>query len=121
VRFVQYILKKVYRMSTRAITLTDLKQSLGEIVNQAAYGDERILLMSRGKARAALISIEDLRKLEMLEQLDQQRQTQTAQFALLDELRQLRQSMANTGVTTDSVEVLREIREERVNDLTGLC
>jgi prevent-host-death family protein len=107
-------------MSTRRVSLSDLKQNLGEVINQAAYGAERILLMSRGKARAALISVEDLRKLETLEQIEQQQKIQTEQFALLEDLRQLRQSMATAGVITDSVEVLREIREERVNDLTDL-
>ncbi|MFQ5434472.1 MAG: type II toxin-antitoxin system Phd/YefM family antitoxin [Anaerolineae bacterium] len=48
------------------MSLTDLKRNLGEIVNRAAYGKERIILLSRGKPRAALISIEDLKQLEML-------------------------------------------------------
>ncbi len=104
-------------MVQSTISLTDLKRNLGEIVNRAAYGKERIILLSRGKPRAALISIEDLEQLEMLAQTAQADRNIQEQMDLLAEMDTLRDSM---NEMTDSVEVLREVREERLNDLMGL-
>lgn len=104
-------------MSETAISLTELKQNLGEVVNRAAYGNERIILLSRGKPRAALISIQDLEKLEQLAQEAQTTRNIQEQMELLAEMDALRAQM---DTVTDSVEVLREVREERLNDLMGL-
>jgi prevent-host-death family protein len=50
------------------ISISDLKSALSEFLNRAAYGRERIIVTSRGKPKAVLISIEDLRRLEQLEE-----------------------------------------------------
>jgi len=52
-------------MST--VSISELKSALSEFLNRAAYGRERIIVASRGKPKAAVISIEDLRRLEELE------------------------------------------------------
>ncbi|HUS70931.1 MAG TPA: type II toxin-antitoxin system Phd/YefM family antitoxin [Anaerolineae bacterium] len=52
-------------MSTTSIS--ELKSALSEFLNPAAYGRERIIVASRGKPKAAVISIEDLHRLEELE------------------------------------------------------
>ena len=48
-------------------SISELKRALSEFLNRAAYGRERIIVASRGKPKAAVISIEDLRRLEELE------------------------------------------------------
>jgi prevent-host-death family protein len=48
-------------------SITELKSALSEFLNRAAYGHERIIVASRGRPKAAVISIEDLRRLEELE------------------------------------------------------
>lgn len=48
-------------------SISELKNALSEYLNRAAYGRERIVVASRGKPKAAVISIEDLRRLEELE------------------------------------------------------
>ena len=50
-----------------AITVTEAKAKLSELVNRAAYGHERILVGARGRPKAALISLADLERLEDLE------------------------------------------------------
>lgn len=107
-------------MGTQTITLTELKQNLGEIVNRAAYGKERIVLSARGKAKAALISLDDLRRLEALEQAQSQKAYVQRQQALLTEARVLRELMVEAGEHTDSTKALDEIREERSDELAGL-
>ena len=48
-------------------SISELKSALSEFLNRAAYGRERIIVASRGKPKAAVISIEDLHRLEDLE------------------------------------------------------
>ncbi len=49
------------------VSVSRLKESLSEYLNRAAYGQERIVVASRGKPKAAVISIEDLERLEEME------------------------------------------------------
>ena len=107
-------------MATQSVTLTELKRNLSDIINRAAYGNARIELVSRGKAKAALISLEDLRRLEALEQAQNRQLYVQQQQAALNEARVLRERMAADGIETDSVQVLSEIREERSDELLGL-
>ena len=104
-------------MNSQSVTLTDLKQNLGDIINQAAYGQSRIVLTARGKPRAALISIEDLRQLQTLEQALPVSLNIQEQLALLAKMDELRVQMSGA---TDSTETLRQIREERLDDILGL-
>ena len=49
------------------VSVTEAKKSFSEFLNRAAYGNERIVVTSHDKPKAAVISIEDLRRLEWLE------------------------------------------------------
>ena len=49
------------------ISVSEMKDTLSEILNRAAYGRERIIIASRGRPKAAVISLEDLELLEELE------------------------------------------------------
>lgn len=51
----------------RCLSASDARENLAELVNQVAYGSQRVVIARRGRAIAALIPIEDLRKLELLE------------------------------------------------------
>lgn len=106
-------------MTTQTVTLSDLKRNLGEIVNLASYGGQRIVLLSRGKARAALIGMEDLRRLEATEQ-DHRNAFVAEQRSLLVEARLLREQMQAANQQTTSEDVLQEVREERVHELLGV-
>jgi len=50
------------------VSVTEAKKSFSEFLNRAAYGQERIVVTSHRKPKAAVISIEDLRRLEELEE-----------------------------------------------------
>ncbi len=50
-----------------AVGVTEARDQLGELVNRAAYGDERIILTRHGRAVAALVPISMLRELEEAE------------------------------------------------------
>lgn len=49
------------------VTVVNLRNRLGDVLGRVAYAHERIVVISRGKPRAAIISIEDLQRLEDLE------------------------------------------------------
>jgi prevent-host-death family protein len=44
-----------------------VKAHLSEFIGRVAYGRERLLILRRGKPVAALVSVEDLRRLEALD------------------------------------------------------
>ena len=73
------------------VGVKEAKTALSEYLNRAAYGQERIVITSRGKPKAALVSIEDLRHLEALELQAESRLLarairETAHFHSLEEL-----------------------------------
>ena len=49
------------------VSISEMKNALSEILNRVAYGKERIIVASRGKPKAAVISVTDLERLEDLE------------------------------------------------------
>jgi prevent-host-death family protein len=110
-------------MSEIQVSMTDLRQNLGDLVNRAAYGGERVILVSRGQPRAAIIGIEELRRLE---QFSTEQAAQRDQFAraleTTDRVRErIRRWQEERGIQPgDSVEDLRQLREERDDQLAGL-
>lgn len=51
-------------MTNRRVSIGTVKRDISELVNRVAFGGERILLTSRGKPKAAIVSIEDYEQLE---------------------------------------------------------
>jgi prevent-host-death family protein len=46
------------------VAIGQVKRDLSELINRVSYGGERIVLTSRGKPKAALVSFEDYQRLE---------------------------------------------------------
>ena len=53
--------------TANAIPISNARQDLAELCNRVAYGGERLVIARRGKARAALVSMADLKLLRALE------------------------------------------------------
>ena len=53
--------------TSNRISVSEMKDTLSEVLNRAAYGKERIVIASRGRPKATVISIDDLEPLEELE------------------------------------------------------
>lgn len=101
-------------MSEIQVSITALRRNLSDWGNRAAYGGERIVLVSRGEPRAAIIGIADLWQLEQLSsgqtiQYDQF----TRALATADCLRERIQRWQEAhGIEPgDAVEDLRQLRE----------
>ncbi len=46
------------------VSIGEVKRDISELVNRVAYGGERIVLTSRGKPKAVLVSVEDCERLQ---------------------------------------------------------
>lgn len=49
------------------VSVADLRATLSDTINRAAYGHERVGITRRGKVAAVLVSVEDALRLEQLE------------------------------------------------------
>jgi prevent-host-death family protein len=56
--------------TTAQVSVADLRTTLSDTINRAAYGHERVGITRRGRIAAVLISVEDLERLEELEDAD---------------------------------------------------
>jgi prevent-host-death family protein len=52
------------------LNTAEIKARLSELVNRVAFRQERLIILKRGKPVAAMVSVEDLRRLEALEASD---------------------------------------------------
>jgi prevent-host-death family protein len=52
---------------TMQISIGQVKRDISELVNRVAYQGERIVLTSRGRPKAVLVSLEDYEKLQQSE------------------------------------------------------
>ena len=57
-------------MQDAAVSIGEVKRDISELVNRVAYGHERIVLTSRGKPKAVLVSVEDYQRLKEGEEGD---------------------------------------------------
>ena len=101
------------------ISVSELKRDLSGIINQAAYGKERIVIGSRGKPKAAVISMEDL---QLLESMSREQSLQDRRMSSLKAARAVRSEIAacTGGPLPDSTEDLRVLRGTRTDVLLGL-
>ena len=105
------------------VSMTELRQSLGTLVNRAAYGGEWIILVSHGEPKAAIVGIEDLRRLKLLStSMTPESDQYTHAFAAADLMRErVRRWQEAHGIEPeDSVETLRRLREEHDGQFDGV-
>jgi prevent-host-death family protein len=53
-------------MTVDQVSIGQVKRDISELVNRVAFGGERIILTSRGKPKAALVSVQDYEALEKM-------------------------------------------------------
>ncbi len=99
-------------MDLQTMGIAEAKRLLSEIVNRVLYRGDRIILQSRGRTKAALISVEDLRRLEQLEGVAGRDVAQP--MAVLARARALRESMPAEPAGTATAD-LEHLRRERLD------
>ncbi len=105
-----------------SIGIAEIKRSISTIINRVTFGRERIILTSRGKPKAALVSIEDLQKLEAMEKTytPPSRAQRKAALAMAQAVREMTLARRGGIPFSNVAEDLRKLREERDLELTGM-
>ncbi len=52
----------------RRMAISKLRSNFAEVFNQVAYGKERVIILREGNCLAALVPLDDLRRIEHLEE-----------------------------------------------------
>ena len=105
------------------IGIAEIRRNISIIVNRVAFGRERIILTSRDKPKAALVSIEDLQTLETLDRMPSlpSRAQQKAALDMAQAVREMTLVRRGGVPFSDVTEDLCQLREGRDLELSGLC
>ncbi len=95
-------------MTTMKVNIRKVRENLSEIINRVSVKGERVILTSRNKPKAAIVSLKDALALEDKSMRKAKRLFQ------LERIRKEREKLVRRGVVSDSLATLRRIREERV-------
>jgi len=95
-------------MTTMKINIRKARENFSEVVNMVALKGEKIILTSRDKPKAAIVSLKDA------ETLEDKSLKQAKRLLQLERIKKLRQKLLQQGVKGDSLSILRKIREENV-------
>jgi|SRR5437867_9226151 len=98
----------------KAVSVGEAKAQLSSLINAVAYGGERVLIESRGRPKAALVSVEDLRRVEETPIL---RASKAQRLLALAQAERVRRALKGLKLT-DSMEELRRIRGGRLGGLS---
>jgi len=94
------------------VSIGEMKKRLSELTNRVAFGGERVVLTSRGRSKAVLISLADY---ELLKRGHSQTE---ARREAIQEIRKHRQAILDRRqepVDVDIVELIHQMREERTD------
>lgn len=95
------------------INIKKARETFSEIINRVAIKKERVILMSRNKPKAAIVSLKDVELLEDRSFKKARRLTQLKRF------KKIRDRLSKKGVVSDSVLTLKQIRESRVERISS--
>ena len=95
---------------TKGIPLGEAKARLSSLVNAVAYGGERVIIESRGRPKAALVSVGDL---ERLEGVAPGRLSKAQRWLALTQADRVRKALEGLRLT-DSLGDLQRVRGERL-------
>ena len=102
------------------VSATEVKNSWGRVVRRVLKNREPALVESKGKPTVVILPADDYNRLITQHTAETHKQQQ---FMLLDEAERFakKASARNSGETLpDSTEILRQMREERDEQLLGL-
>jgi prevent-host-death family protein len=106
-------------MTRETANIAHARNALSSLINKVAYGNARVVLQSRGKAKAVLISTDDLAKLERFEL---EKESPEIRVRILTEARDLRRKIRRRRkkVLPDSALSLERLRKERNRGISSL-
>ncbi len=96
------------------INIRKAREKFSEIVNTAAMKGERVILLSKNKPKAAIVSLKDF---ELLENPAMKRARRLAQ---IERIRKIRNGLRQKGVVSDSQTTLQKMRDGRIKKLSNI-
>jgi prevent-host-death family protein len=103
-------------MNRDRASIAQAKNTLSSLINKVAYGKTRVILESRGRPKAALISSEDLEKLEQLERGEEIPEPRLHFLAQAEALRRKIYQRRKKPLS-DSARLLDRLRKQRARGL----
>lgn len=103
----------MYTMTTMKVNIRNARQKFSEIINTVAIRGEPVILVSKNKPKAAIVSLKDL------ESLEKPSIKKAKRLAQIERIGKIRKALSQKGLLSDSTNILRKIREERVEKLSG--
>ncbi len=100
----------------KRVGVGEARDRLSALINDAAHGNQRILIESRGRIKAALIGLRDLEQLERIA-VDTGGSARVMLRWLEEAQKALKGPKQRAGTT---LEALREIREEKVAEAASV-
>lgn len=104
------------------INAADLHQRIGEIIAQVRYTGERFLIERRGKPVAVVISVQEWEQLQGASRSLHRKRSVEEQLADLERasaVQKLILAQRKGKLIPNSVETIRQLREERMQRVTG--
>jgi prevent-host-death family protein len=98
------------------VSIGEAKNKLSRIINEVVFANKRVILNSHGRPKAAMISLDELKKFEEMERaLFPSKQDR---LMTLDKAAQVREKIFRRKKKTisDSSEALNRIRKERADE-----
>ena len=98
------------------VSIAEVKNRLSKIINEVVFAKKRIIINSHGQPKAAMISLDELKKFEEMER--SLFPSKRGRSMALEKAAQLREQILNRKNKTvcNSSKDLNKIREERVNE-----
>jgi prevent-host-death family protein len=93
---------------------SNVKARLSEFIGRVAYGRERLLVLRRGKPVAALVSVEDLRRLEAMDSTASGGAPSNREAAALPAAHPIMRAFGGWADRDDLDELVEEIYSDRL-------
>ena len=94
----------VYTVTTMKVNIRKARENFSEVINRVAARGERVILTSRNKPKAAIVSLKDAMAIEDRSMRKAKRLLQ------LERVKKMRQKLARKRLMGDSLKTLRKIR-----------
>lgn len=98
----------------KEVSVGEAKARLSNLINAVAFGNDRVLIRSRGRPKAALVSVEDLHRLEGSPSAPPSKADRLLALMQADRVRKALEGLR----LTDSLEELERLRGGRVRGLS---
>lgn len=94
------------------VNIRKARERFSEIVTLAASGAERVVIVSKKRPKAAIVSLKDF------ELLEESSIGQARKHVSLQRMRSIRNRLRAKGLKTDLLASLHEVREHRIEEIS---